>query len=322
VPAPESPWPVSSGTGFRPTRPLPQRLVRLGVVLDTRNPPERVRMIARMCELAGIHAVWVRDGLVDPSEAVLDPWEALVLAASETRRTRLGAMLDTATRGWDGLRGPLQSASQRDDMAGRLEVTLCGDWELAVAGVEAARRLGDTGLPAPIIGVEVHSLADMRTAARLADDVLVPIPNPIPIRTGHESLNARVAALAAVCEKTGRQLASMGVAVQLPVSVGRTETEAQARAVDEALFAGDANPAIRGIFGTLEMCQDRVIELAHAGVTDLRCVLPNSADVHDVIAQLTAMVIGSVDVLRPGAPRSKAPDAPSEWGGRPRFPLA
>jgi hypothetical protein len=74
------------------------------------------------------------------------------------------------------------------------------------------------------------------------------------------------------------------------------------------------------VFGTLEQCHERVIALAHAGVTDLRCVLPNAADVHDVIAQVTAMSIGTVDQLAPGSPRSPAPPPPEGWGGRPRFP--
>ena len=61
-------------------------------------------MIARMCELAGIDAVWVRDGFASPETAV-DAWSALLLAAHETRRTRLGAMLDVATLDWDRLQG-------------------------------------------------------------------------------------------------------------------------------------------------------------------------------------------------------------------------
>ena len=58
--------------------------------------------------------------------------------------------------------------------------------------------------------------------------------------------------------------------------------------------------------------------LAHltAGVTDLRCIVPNTADVHDVIAQLTAMVVGTVSVLTPSSARSRAPDPPEGWGGR------
>ncbi len=59
-----------------------------------------------------------------------------------------------------------------------------------------------------------------------------------------------------------------------------------------------------------------MIALAHAGITDLRCVLPNAPDVHDVIAQLTAIAVGTTDVLRPGALRSPAPPPPEGWGGR------
>jgi len=326
-------------------------------------------MVARMCELAGIDAVWVRDGLVAPSEAALDAWVALLLAAAETRRVRLGAMLDVTARGLDALQDLLREASQRPDLGGRLEITLCGEWQSAVALLESARLPRESAFPAPVIGLEVvHGPDDAETAVRLADDVLLPMrtgpgqqdpgqrdpgqqdpgqrdPGQRDLGrrdlgqtdTGQRDLGQRdlglqdpglqdvadrVATLMAACGARGREFASLGVAVQLPVSVGRTETEAQARAAPESLFAGDRHPAVSGIFGTLEMCQDRVIELAHAGVTDVRCVLPNSPDVHDVIAQLTAMVVGSIDVLQPGAPRSRAPDAPSAWGGRPRFPSA
>jgi hypothetical protein len=79
-------------------------------------------------------------------------------------------------------------------------------------------------------------------------------------------------------------------------------------------------PAEVGLFGTLEVCQAGVIELAHAGVTELRCSLPNAPDLPDVIAQLTAMVVGRLDILTPNAPRSRDPDPPAGWGGRSRFP--
>jgi hypothetical protein len=88
----------------------------------------------------------------------------------------------------------------------------------------------------------------------------------------------------------------------------------------DADFAGFGHPADIGIFGTLEECQDRVIALAHAGITDLRCVLPATPDIHDVIAQLTAVTIGTVDVLVAGSLRSPAPAPPEGWGGRPDRP--
>jgi hypothetical protein len=70
----------------------------------------------------------------------------------------------------------------------------------------------------------------------------------------------------------------------------------------------------------LEDCQDRVIALAHAGITDLRCLLPSTPDILDVIAQLTAITVGTTDVLIPGSLRSPAPPPPAGWGGRPDVP--
>ena len=43
-------------------------------------------------------------------------------------------------------------------------------------------------------------------------------------------------------------------------------------------------------------------------------------DVEDVIAQLTAMVVGSTVQLAAGAPPSPAPPPPPGWGGRSRAP--
>jgi hypothetical protein len=100
------------------------------------------------------------------------------------------------------------------------------------------------------------------------------------------------------------------------VSIGRTTAEANARAAADPHFRRVSSPGEVGVFGTLEQCQERVIELAHAGVSDLRCVVPNAPDMPDVLAQLTAIAIGTVDVLTPGSPRSKSPDPPAGWGGR------
>ncbi len=118
----------------------------------------------------------------------------------------------------------------------------------------------------------------------------------------------------------GRDPATLGVAALVPVSIGRTEAEASARADADPVFRAIGHPREVGIFGTLEECQDRVIALAHAGIADLRCILPGTPDVHDVIAQLTSMTIGTVEVLIPGSLRSAAPPPPDGWGGRPDVP--
>jgi hypothetical protein len=106
--------------------------------------------------------------------------------------------------------------------------------------------------------------------------------------------------------------------LEVPVSIGRTRAEAEARSHGETFFDIVGSPADVGVFGTLEECQERVIAFAHAGVTDLRCYLPSNPDIHDVIAQLTAVTIGTIEVLTPGAPRSRDPDPPLTWGGRRR----
>ena len=123
--------------------------------------------------------------------------------------------------------------------------------------------------------------------------------------------------LAGVLEEARRGRGPRGLAALLPTSVGRTTAEARVRADADPLFSR-WHPAEAGVFGTLEQCQDTVIALVHAGVTDLRCVLPNAPDIQDVIAQLTAVAAGQPELLAPGAPRSKAPDPPLGWGGRPR----
>jgi alkanesulfonate monooxygenase SsuD/methylene tetrahydromethanopterin reductase-like flavin-dependent oxidoreductase (luciferase family) len=167
----------------------------------------------------------------------------------------------------------------------------------------------DPDVSPPRLAVEVVGPATAALAARLADDAV------IVLRPGRD-LSTSLDTVRDACLQVGRPAGILGVAVELPVSVGRTTAEAHARAEAEALFQVTGSPAEVGVFGTLEQCQERVIALAHEGVTDLRCVIPNSPDIHDVMAQLTAITVGTTDVLTPGAPRSPDPDPPASWGGR------
>lgn len=333
---------------FRPTRAPRGRLVRLGVVLDTRNASTRLREVARMCDIAGLDAVWVRDHLVAPNdEPRLEAWTALVLAAVEAPRPRIGAMLTMAFRPpgtLAAMAGTLDSAA-----GGRLELGLSVGWlerehlsfgfdfpepEIRAARLEryadivrsllagdAVTVAGVADVPqaelgvaspqhgGPTISVEAVSAREMEVAAHVADDVVLPA-------AAIRDLERAVEMVRMACERAERDPSTLGIALELPVSIGRTHAEAQARAEAESLFATVGLPAEVGVFGTLEECQERVITLSHFGVTDLRCVLPNTPDVHDAIAQVTAIAIGSPDVLMPGAPRSKPPDPPVGWGGR------
>jgi alkanesulfonate monooxygenase SsuD/methylene tetrahydromethanopterin reductase-like flavin-dependent oxidoreductase (luciferase family) len=387
----------------RPTVAPPGRLVRLGVVLDTRNPIERLREVARMCDRAGIGALWVEDlpdgdgaggrgdgdhggadgrdaGGPDDADsnlgdlgdlgdrggdgaggpARLDAWTALAALAGEVRAARIGAVLDPAA--WHPRRLARMAATLGALTGGRFELTL----RRAAAAADSAGGAGGSGggggavaaevvrglreaieattvpaavgtstaptggpvygaaaLPAepPSIGVEVDASnpragAEIAAVLPLVDDLVLP-------RATLADTMAAAAAAREVAAAAGRPGSTVGVAARLPVSVGRTVAEAQARWQAEPAFAALGAPAdapLHGLYGTLEQCHDRVVALAHAGVSDLRCLLPNAIDVHDVIAQLTAMTIGTVERSVPGAPRTRVPSPPPGWGGRSRFP--
>jgi hypothetical protein len=98
------------------------------------------------------------------------------------------------------------------------------------------------------------------------------------------------------------------------VSVGRTQAESDVRVeIDDLMAQMDTRST--GLHGTLEQCQDLIVELAHMGIADVRCIVPNVPDIDDVIAQLTATAVGTKEMLRPGVARSVAPAPPPGWGG-------
>jgi alkanesulfonate monooxygenase SsuD/methylene tetrahydromethanopterin reductase-like flavin-dependent oxidoreductase (luciferase family) len=85
--------------------------------------------------------------------------------------------------------------------------------------------------------------------------------------------------------------------VAVPISIGRTSTEAVARADREPLFTGDAHPQNSGIFGTFEQAQQQVLDLAQAGAEVLLVTVPEEEDIADVLAQVKALVVGATPAL-------------------------
>src|SRR6266536_1306713 len=320
----------------RPTVAPPGRLVRLGVVLDTRNPIERLLEVARMCDRAGIGALWVEDveeAGVGPAPAAgvgdagddaprLDAWTALALLAGEVRSARIGAVLDAAA--WPATRLARMAATLGALTGGRFELTLRGSAASAAEAVRAFREaLAATTVPAALAPPAEPAAAGPAVLLAAGGPAYGAVALPAEPATIGVQLAAALAAAAAARRAAvgaGRGPRTLGVAARLPVSVGRTSAEAQARWQAEPAFAALGASEQAGLFGTLEQCHDRVVALAHAGVSDLRCLLPNAIDIHDVIAQLTAMTIGSADKLVPGAPRTGVPEPPAGWGGRSRFP--
>ncbi|HEX5013207.1 MAG TPA: hypothetical protein VFV72_03535 [Candidatus Limnocylindrales bacterium] len=245
--------------------------------------------IARFADLAGIDVVWTMalggDGAPD-----------VTAVASGLTRSRLGVMIGFGE--W-----PPAGASEVTVDAGSGTFDLVRDL-VANAACEPARCR---------VGAVANDLEAVRPLLTVVDDLVVPAWRFPDLETAADEVRAEA-------QEAGRDPATLGVAALLPVSIGRTGTEAEARADRDPRFAELGHPRDVGIFGTLEECQDRVIALAHAGITDLRCILPAAPDVHDVIAQLTAVTIGTTDVLVPGSLRSPAPPPPEGWGGRPEQP--
>ena len=275
-------------TPFDPTRAPAGRLARLGVVVDP-IAPDAVA-IARFADLAGIDIVWaasLTEGGTDVGPAALAP---------ALSRARLGAI----------------SGRDAGLLPGVHEVTVdAGD---ASAAVVQRLRGEAAGRTSPVrVAAVAESPASFGALIPIVDDVVLPAWHFPDLETAADEVRAEA-------QEAGRDPASLGVAALIPVSIGRTGTEAEARADRDPLFARLGHPREIGVFGTLEECQDRVIALAHAGISDLRCILPAVPDVHDVIAQLTAVTIGTTDVLTPGSLRSPAPPPPDGWGGRPEQP--
>ncbi len=85
--------------------------------------------------------------------------------------------------------------------------------------------------------------------------------------------------------------------VDVPVAIGRTMNEAQARADREATFTGDGHPQVSGIFGTFEQAQVQVLALARAGADVLLVTVPLEIDIADLLAQVRALVVGATPAL-------------------------
>ncbi len=284
---------------FSPTRPPRGRLARLGIVLDAND---RAASLAQLCDRAGIDVVWLADRSAfdePPSLASVMRWADEIAASLE--RASLGLLagpedgpelLGTAT------------ATRALAEAERLEVA-----------IPAGQHLGSWTTVEPRLrrSVVIRDLADLPAALQVADDIVLPAWHIADLETAADEVRAEAT-------EAGRDPSTLGVAALLPVSIGRTQAEAVARVAADPVFTVVGDPAAVGIFGTLEECQDRVIALAHAGITDLRCIVPATLDVHDVIAQLTAITVGTTDVLVPGSLRSPAPPPPDGWGGRSPVP--
>ena len=328
---------------FRPTVAPPGRLVRLGLVLEPRNNARQTMRIAQMAERAGLGSLWVNDRLVTSDDSVrMEAWTMLSIAALYTKQVRVGAMFTASLRAPQSLAAMVGSMDTIVDgrleigvMAGRDEqehiglglpfrgetarIEEVGEFAEIVSTLSRGEPLFEGGATLDVISpqpggppltVEVRGRKQLLVALRLADNILLPT-SPL------SEIHSMIATARSAAEEADRDPESVGFAVQLPVSVGRTNAESDVRVEIDDILA-QMNARETGMQGDLEHCQDIMIEIAHLGVAEVRCVLPHVPDIDDVIAQLSATVVGTTDVLRPGTPRSEAPPPPTGWGGPPR----
>lgn len=272
-----------------------RRRLGLSVVADGRSGALGVSQLARLAGRLDLAGVWWREPPLAGPPAVDLP-ALLDVLRTESADAPAGLIADP--RDIPAAAG--MSTAYRTAGGFSIRLAVCGQWPLAEPWPEHLAGLldslgGDLALPP---ARETGQLAMAGAAA-----IFVPV---WPDR----DLDGELAGAAEAA-------AGRPVLVEVPVSVGRTSTEARARADGEDLFAATGHPGEQGLFGTLEECQAAAARLLHAGATELVCYLPRSDDLPDVLAQLRAISAGA-GALRPGEPPSAAPPPPAGWGGRRR----
>jgi hypothetical protein len=114
---------------------------------------------------------------------------------------------------------------------------------------------------------------------------------------GLAEVQARLAEAVARRRADARDRRQFPISVALTVSIGRTMSEAQARAMRDPALSGARDPRTAGLFGTLEHAQEQALRLARAGADAVRATLADEHDVADLLAQLRAVAVGPTPVL-------------------------
>lgn len=155
-----------------------------------------------------------------------------------------------------------------------------------------ASRLGYSSIVVPRDCADVDEVAAVLRS--VAPGVSVEVEDPADDHVVHVAHLAAIRAARTALDTAGD---ARPVIVAVPVAIGRTTNEAQARASRDARFVGDQHPEVSGIFGTFEQAQRQVIDIAGAGGGALRVTLADDPDIADLLAQVRALVVGPTVVL-------------------------
>ncbi|MFL6129173.1 MAG: hypothetical protein ACJ73E_08905 [Mycobacteriales bacterium] len=243
---------------------MPSTLLSLGVTLHLDHAPDRREHIAQLASRLGFGTVWLP---VDPAA----PPDRLQLAAlaRAAAPARLGVLLPAGP--------PAVPAAVAADPATLVELDgpdpAAGDPVAALGGPEGWRT-------------RAHVRAFDAAAA-----------GTVVSGTDREALLDRVARTAAERSTAGRSPQDHPVTVALTVSIGRTRSEAEARALRDLALSGPAHPRRAGLFGTLEEAQEQALALRRAGADAVRATLADEQDVADLLAQLRSVAVGPTPLL-------------------------
>jgi hypothetical protein len=241
---------------------LPTTLLGLGLQLRAGAGLARRQHIATLAGRLGYESVWLPVGPGDPG--ALDEIGTLLAAGV----TQVGAVFT----------GPFEAAPDWVRVIGAAHPELLVDVP-AEAAPDCVAALGGAG--------EWSRRGYVRGA---------PDPTAAGVVLSSAS-RARTASLAVAAARV-RADANPGlrVGVALGVSIGRTMSEAQARAARDPFLAA-TGVAEAGLFGPFEQAQQQVLALAAAGADWIRADLADEQDIADLLAQLRAAAAGPAHVL-------------------------
>jgi hypothetical protein len=253
--------------------PAPGVLMDLALTLDAEQPEARQRQAAVLASRLGYVEVWLPTGGAPAPDT-----SRLAALAAAAAPARLGAILTDAGAGAEA------------------DADAAVAWLLRLPPGVADGMLLDLPRSTPELIRAVGGADAWRARVRLP--AFEPAAAGTVIATPYrDQTMAEVAAAASARARSGLTGPQHPITASLPVSIGRTVNEAEARASRDPRFAGAGHPRGSGLFGTHEQAQSHVLDLAAAGADALRVTVPDEVDVADLLAQVRSLVVGATPVL-------------------------
>lgn len=244
---------------------LPSTLLGLGLQLRADSDAARRRHVAMLASRLGYESVWFPAGSGGAGDQdILDEVDALLGADV----VRVGAVFT----------GPADDAPA---------------WAAAVAKDRLGLLIDVPGAAAADCAAALGGAGEWRRRGHVRD-ALDPAAAGVVLSSANRAETALLAADARRARPAGGTGPRIGVA--LGVSIGRTMSEARARAERDPHLAG-TGVAEAGLFGTFEQVQEQVLALAAAGADWIRANFADEHDIADLLAQLRAALVGPAVVL-------------------------